>query len=294
MLILDYVCTLLLLFYFGGVDCKRHQWSLFRVTKDKGVFSTPLDVVGSQSHVLPYTYSRTIDFNDSKSSSSPTAGSRGRSAAASVSAVQSDLSADNIFTDEHNVYAVVREEIFSGTPDLYVSRKPSCTSADNSADQKLHFRPMYSNLALVSSSNSDLMPPKCRWKCGWGPFNVAPADDSSVVARPSPAITSPDQGRLYFVVAGMFGSSHDLHHEVHLRRLRSDCRRVLNAKSRRGSEPRDFEVLNCSELISVVSKGRPATSAGRPAKAVTWSGSSLVIIPGTSKHFIFQVSQSYV
>ena len=246
---------------------------LFRVSQGgngqftAGIFASVLDDDPTASRYVHDPYRLRVDFNDSSSSDSLGSG---------YAPSRRPLTADTVFEDRRGdrMYASLRDDAFTGVPDIYEVEKPRCIDPHGSTADTLHFRPLYTNLAFRSGSaaNDDVIPAECRWRCGWGPFSV-------------------DRGRLYSVVSGVFGTggagAGGLHHEIQLRHVRrEECGDKLAAGNGQADE-NEVDIVECSELIAVV-KSTPADDR----KASHWAGSSLVVVPGEAqrKHFIFQVS----
>ncbi|KAI0218322.1 hypothetical protein LSAT2_029986 [Lamellibrachia satsuma] len=143
----------------------------------------------------------------------------------------SNLSAEVLTYDtaRRRLYVSVRRRgPRSRLSDLYSA--PLCT--DTAAGV---FLPVFRNVRLVDTHHVHLTDEACGWKCGWGPFAVF-------------------EGRIYFILSVVL---HDdpsrLMRQTQVRVI-AGCEEQLDAAANRPDldTPYDLDILECSELISVL------------------------------------------
>lgn len=144
---------------------------------------------------------------------------------------ETNLSAEVLTYDrvQRRVYASVRRRRQrSRLPDLYSA--PLCTDSTKGV-----FLPVFRNVRLVDTHHAYLTDRACGWKCGWGPFAV-------------------HDGKIYFILSAVLGGDPSrLMRQTQLRLMRG-CEASLEAAASRTDPdtPFDLDILQCSELISVL------------------------------------------
>jgi len=144
---------------------------------------------------------------------------------------ETNLSAEVLLYDrvQRRVYASIRRRRQrSRLPDLYST--PLCTDSSKGV-----LLPVFRNVRLVDTHHAYLTDRACGWKCGWGPFAV-------------------HDGKIYFILSAVLGGDPSrLMRQTQLRVMRG-CEASLDAAATRPDPdtPYDLDILQCSELISVL------------------------------------------
>ena len=160
-----------------------------------------------------------------------------------------NLSAEVVTYDDvtHRIYVSVRRREI---PDVY--------SASLCTDSSLVvLRPVLVNVRLVDPHHVYLMDRACGWKCGWGPFAV-------------------HAGKTYFILSAVLGDDPSrLVRQMQLR-VMSGCEERMDAGASRADTiaPHDLEILECSELISVLHTEDYLRKRPRPTM---WAAGNMVV-----------------
>ena len=160
-----------------------------------------------------------------------------------------NLSAEVLTYDDvtRRIYVSVRRREI---PDVYSASL--CTDSS-----PMVLRPVLVNVRLVDGHHVYLMDRACGWKCGWGPFGV-------------------HDGKVYFILSAVLGDDPSrLVRQIQLRVL-SGCEESIDAAANRLDplSPHDLDILECSELISVLHTEDYLRKRPRPTM---WAAGNMVV-----------------